>query len=138
MARPDRTTDVLLAFRGHPRGPYRWLWEHYPELAEAKRAGRRPDWRAVTKAMSAMGVRAAGNRPLKADTVRRAWRRVEEDVERLGYYGAEPRLEPEGQKKPEVPPERSGGGAAVAVSAEPEQPRRRFRKIATFRGEEEG
>lgn len=131
MAVRSKMEEVLRAMSGHARrGPYRWLWEHYPELSAAKTG--RTSWKAMAETMTALGVRTQDGRPLRGEAVRRAWLRVEEDVKVNGH----PLLGDE-QEHPEAPPDRSGGGTVTDLSAEPEQLRKgRFRSTVKWKGEE--
>jgi len=148
----DRTEQIVQAFAGiGGRGIYGWLWENYPALSEAfgeaRAKGRRTDWPKIASLMKQQGITDRYKSAPKPEAIRRAWYRVVADVARDGYRPVKkieraplpmkPRqqrpLLPEEQA--EAPPERSVKGT---VEAEPEQPRRKFRRGATFRGTEEG
>jgi hypothetical protein len=89
--------------------------------------------------MAAVGVTA------KPETIRRAWHRVEADVARHGYSKPPtPQKSHEDETRPPLRPGEVAPGVRPVLSergeveAEPEQPKRRFRRGATFRGTEEG
>jgi hypothetical protein len=103
----DPVAFVLAAFRGHGRSRsklYWWMAEHYDQLARAKQAGRRVDWISVTAEMTAMGFKAAGKAPLKPETVRRTWYRVDADHKRsavdLSSATPAPTLKPAANPQP--------------------------------------
>ena len=158
MSRMPVSQQIAEAISGRGRtghSPiYRWLWDNYPELSALEKVGR-SDWVGAVSAMKR--ARVGGNpKSLNRDNVRKTWGRVVEDVRKYGYSRLDPipeqlrrRRAPErpalpGEAgyeqtvaQPEVPPERSGGGTVADFSAEPEQPKRKFRRGATFRGTEE-
>jgi hypothetical protein len=83
MAADDPVSFILAAFRGHGRSRskvYWWMLEHYADLVLAKKSGRRVDWISVTAEMSALGFKTTTGQPLKPETVRRTWHRLEADV----------------------------------------------------------
>jgi hypothetical protein len=91
----DPVPFVLAAFRGHGRSRskvYLWMAEHHAELAAAKQAGRRVDWISVTAEMTALGFKGAGKKPLKPETVRRTWHRLDADVKAGVTLSGKPRL----------------------------------------------
>jgi hypothetical protein len=158
MSRMPVSQQIAEAISGRGRtghSPiYRWLWDNYPELSAGEKVGR-SDWVGAVSAMKK--ARVGGNpKSLNPDNVRKTWGRVVEDVRKYGYSRLDPipeQLRRRARQRPALPgeagyeaaspevevmPERSGGGTVADFSAEPEQPRRKFRRGATFRGTEEG
>ena len=56
------------------------MLQHYADLVLAKKGGRRVDWISVTAEMSALGFKTTTGEPLKPETVRRTWHRLDADV----------------------------------------------------------
>ena len=56
------------------------MLQHYADLVLAKKSGRRVDWISVTAEMSALGFKTTTGEPLKPETVRRTWHRLDADV----------------------------------------------------------
>ena len=56
------------------------MLQHYADLVLAKKNGRRVDWISVTAEMSALGFKTTTGEPLKPETVRRTWHRLDADV----------------------------------------------------------
>jgi hypothetical protein len=80
----DPLQYVTAAFSGRKRARseiYRWMLERYETLAGARASGHgRTDWIGVTAELRAAGVRGDKNKPLKPESVRRCWHRVDADV----------------------------------------------------------
>lgn len=106
-------------------------------------------WPIIGKAVREAGLKDRDLKPPTDETVRQTFAKVEAFLRRAPRPNPRKKAPPVRALRPgeiapgvmpiqpEVPPEQSvGGGAAPILTAEPEQPRRRFRKIATFRGEE--
>ena len=104
--RPSEVAEIAFAFGGHAAdGAYKWLWDHYPEMAAGKARGRRTNWQNVAERLSELGVQSRGGRPLTPNGVRQAWLRVCAAVERYGYERAQPKVpEQAAVPTPEVTP----------------------------------
>jgi hypothetical protein len=112
---------------------WRYMLDHRPQIAEMRGEG--ATWRAIGEAMRKLGLLDRDKKPPTNETVRQTWAKIDKGPKpevRRRPPRARPLLP---EEMPQAAPERSGGGAGLA--AEPEQPRRKFRRGATFRGTEE-
>jgi hypothetical protein len=96
----------------HKRSPlYRWLWDNYAMVAEARKPGVRTDWVTVAAELSAL-LRAG----LKPETVRRTWARVVVDAKASGWNGTSaPVLRPALGRTPAVEQERQRQRAKISL-----------------------
>lgn len=67
---------------------YRWLWDHYAMIADARAPGVRSDWITVARELSQPGMVTEKGKPLKPETVRRTWSRVAADAKASGWTGS--------------------------------------------------
>ena len=114
---------------------WRYMREKRAWFAQMRAEG--ATWPAIGAAVRELGLRDRKEKLPTDETVRQTWAKIEKKQR------PEPRRRPAERPtlpgesaQPEVPPERSVGGTE-RLSAEPEQPRRKFRRTATFRGTEE-
>lgn len=141
MARDRRVKDVAAAISGRRKtgrsAVYRWLWDNYGKIAGAKTG--RSDWIAVVDTLRAVGIGANPGEELKPENVRKVWSRVVSDMKaqaaRLQQKQDHPK-EPDAARH--ATPEALFRDLNEVGAAEPEQPKRKFRRGATFRGTEEG
>jgi hypothetical protein len=80
------TRDVAKLFSARMlqnRSPiYRWLFEHYAEIAAEFRNQARPAWTALAETAADAGVLDKGGQLCSKDAVRMAWKQLERDLSR--------------------------------------------------------
>ena len=91
-ADPSTILKVRAALRGH-RGRsslYRWFWENYGSVADARQKGVRSEWLDIARELDALGIKGRGGKKLKAETVKRVFYRVAKDVGKAGIAPRRP------------------------------------------------
>jgi len=114
---------------------WRYMREKRSWFAQMRSEG--ATWPAIGAAVRELGIKDRDGKLPTDETVRQTWAKIEKEPRRVVLRKAHQPRPALPEEVPEVTPERSGGGTVADFSAEPEQPRRKFRRGATFRGTEE-